>query len=64
MYRRHCAPAVQSGQVSVLAVQRGIADEVKAHLAGGVQAASAVHALHAQEQSVERYVIRLLTVWH
>ena len=54
MYRKHCAPAVQAGQVSPpgLGVYRELTST--AHLAGRVQTITAVHALHDEVQAVER----------
>jgi protein transport protein SEC24 len=51
MYRKHCAPAVQQGQV-------GYSDDATpltpAHPAGRAQAAPAVHPVHAQVEAAQR----------
>ena len=56
MYRRHCAPAVQQGQVSRLGSEGDSAHTRTAHLAGELQAATAIYALHVEMQTAERLV--------
>ena len=55
MYRKHCAPAVQPGQVSDERMKReSSADYPAANPAGRVQAPPAVHIVHAEVQASQR----------
>lgn len=54
MYRRHCAPAVQVGQVCLFRGTTSQALTPVADLAGGFQALAAVYAVHAQVETSER----------
>ena len=53
MYRKHCAPAVQPGQVSCSPYSWDTADQV-AHLAGGLQNAPPIHIVYAEVEGAER----------
>ena len=59
MYRRHCAPAVQSGQASfclqAFSTLLKYAFSLLAHPPGRLQTSSALYPLHAEIEGIERY---------